>query len=448
MKKPILTVVVIVSGLVCWLFLAAQKPQPPPPLVTLPDGTSVRILAVTYGTNHVVGSKPARLADRLPMPLQDILHEIFGQRIPSVHRATTPGPELLVWLDHRTNSLGTTPPTAGGCTALLGDGSNFISGEEAGIAGYVTMSTIYPLHFGPFPRRNREIILNIFSHDSKGASHHCGSLFFTNPVFQTYSQWQAEPLPVTKRAGDLEVTVQGFETGHGNNSNIGTSRDGGSAVGYGGHRLEGRNYTAGELKLRPLTNTNEIWQVAGVEVSDATGNSAHNFSMSSIGNAGFSFMPGLWPDEAAWKLKMELKRTEGFRPGEVFVFKNVPLGLLDHTNGIDWMTNFNGITVSLQSICRRAPQTNNSWSPSQLSDVHFTLSSLPGGTQLDLLRMVSDTGITNRSLSWSSSDDVRDYYFIDIPLAARTADFTFVLQRIRTVEFTIKPELPEAKTKK
>lgn len=448
MKKPILAALtVMLVALACWFILARHKSQPLPARVTLPDGTSVRILAVTYGTNHVVGTKFARVTARLPVALQDILKDILGQPAMPVQTMTTPTPELLVWLDHRTNSLSAKTPNSGSYfTAFLSDGSNFISGPDA-FLNSSPWSQVEALRFGVFPRRDRQITLNIFNHDSSGGVRLCNSLSFANPLYRNYPQWQAEPLPATKRAGDAEVTLLGFETGHDNSSTSSSRRDGSSVITYGTNRLDGENNTVMQLKLRPLMNTNEIWQVAGVEVSDSTGNSTHNSGMSSWGgnNANFSFTPGLWPIEAAWKLKVEIKRSEGFRPEEIFMFKNVPLGELNRTNIIAWATNVAGITVTLQSIYRSAPQTNNSWSSSQLSEVHFLLTSPPAGTQLDLLRMVCDTGKTNQCMSWGSGENERHYKYREIPLAAKTADFTIAIQQSRTVEFTIKPQLPQVK---
>jgi hypothetical protein len=449
MKKLILAALtVLLVGIVCWLLLTRQKPQPLPALIKLPDGTSLRILAVTYGTNHVFGTKMARITTRLPVALQDILVDVFGQRAAPAQSITTPTPELLVWLDHRTNSTGATTPGSAYFTALLGDGSNFISGPDVSVNSFLPWSQVEALHFGVFSRRDRQITLNIFHHNSTGGVSLCNRLSFVNPLYRNYPQWQAEPLPATKRTDDVEVSLRAFETGHDNNSSISYRRDGSSLLAGGTNRLDGQNHTSMSLKFRPLTNTNEIWQVAGVEISDATGNSAHNSGMTSWGGNAvglFSFTPGLWPTEAAWKLKLEIKRSEGFRPEEMFVFKHVPLGALGRTNTIAWATNVAGITVTLQSICRRAPQTNDSWSSSQISDVHFTISQPPAGTQLDLLRMVCDTGITNHSDSWGSSSNERDYYYRDIPLAAQTADFTLAVQQSRTVEFTVKPQLPEVK---
>jgi hypothetical protein len=438
--------VLLLMGLVWWLILMGQKPQPFSSRITLQDGTSARILAVTYGTNHVIGTKLARFAGNLPSVFQNVLRRIFGPRAVPLQTLTTPTPELLVWLDRRTNGPGRLGYTGGDRRACLGDGSNFVSGGDAFVNNYMPGFETEAIHFAIFPRRDREITLNIFDHNSRGIGRLSGSLAFANPLYRKYPEWQAEHLPASKRAGDVEVTLERVETGHSSSSTGIYSKGGGYVVDYDTDRSSGENYTVVHLKLRPLVNTNEIWQMAGAELSDATGNSAHSSSMSwSGGSPTFAFMPSLWPGEAAWKLKMELKRTEGFRPEEIFTFKKVPLGDLDRTNTVGWSTNVAGVTVTLQSIFRRAPMAKDTWSSSLMSKVNFTLSSLPEGTQLDLLRMVCDTGKTNLPESWGSSSNQRDYSYHGIPLDARTADFTFAIQQSRMVEFTVKPDLPPAK---
>lgn len=447
-KRILAALAAALFGLAGGLFLTRQKPQPLSAPITLPDRTSLRVLAVTYGTNHVFGTRTARMAARLPSALQDVLVDILGQRAAPAQVVTTPTPELVLWLDHRTNSAGAATPISAYFTALLSDGSNFISGQEDSLLSFLPWgSRVESLHFSVFPRRDPQMTLNIFYHDTNGGVRICNNLSFANPLYRGFPQWQAEPLPATRRVGDVEVTLLGLETGHDGNSSAGPGRDGRMVVTYGTNRLDGQNHTAVELKLRPVANTNELWQVIGVEFSDATGNRGHNTGMSWAGsdNGSFSFMPGLWPNEAAWKLKLEINRSQGFRPEELFTFQRVPLGALDRTNTIAWTTNVAGVAVTLQYVHRRAPLTNEAWSSTQLSEVHFTVTTPPTGTQVDLLRMVCDTGKTNHSDASSSSANQRDYCFRDIPLAAQTADFTFAIQQSRTVEFVVKPQLPEVK---
>ena len=270
---------------------------------------------------------------------------------------------------------------------------------------------------------------------------------FANPAYRPYPQWQPEPLPAVKRyrgGRGSDPARPGNRARPQHDRYRERGRDPGNNLDP--NPGDGRNGTLVKLKLRPRTDTNAVWEVAGEEVSDATGNSAHNSGMSTTGrDAAFSFTPGLWPGEAAWKVKLELKRTAGFRPGEMLTFKNVPLGKLDHTNVVAWATNFGGMNLTLQNICRRRPLTNDTWSSTQLSSVHFTMSKVPDGTQLDLLEMVCDTGKTNHCMFWSSGGTERDYGFKEIPAEAQTADFTFAVQQSQMVEFTIKPELPKVK---
>jgi hypothetical protein len=356
-----------------------------------------------------------------------------------VYHVTTAIPQLLVWLDQRTNGP-PAPVTSPYYSAVLGDASNYISGGESGLNKFIPMSMVYPLYIDAFPRRDPHLTLNLYDHNLLGIAHLLtNTLTFANPLHQTYPQWQPEPLPATKRTGDLEVTVQKFETGHNSNLNYHDHE-------YGTNLADGRNCTAVSLKFRPLTNTNESWQVCRAELTDATGNHVHNFGMSwNPNDASFAFYPSLWPGEAAWKIKLELKRTEGFRPGETFVFKNVPLGELDHTNTIGWTTNIAGVSATLASICRRTPLNGLVWPSSQNSTVHFSITAVPAGSELDMLQMVYDTGQTNHCDWWSSSGNERDYTFREIPLDAKNADITFAIQQTRTVEFTLKPELPKAK---
>jgi hypothetical protein len=442
--------VLLFVTLACWFLLIKQKTQSLPARITLPDGTSARIMAVTCGTNHVVGTKLGEFAaDHLPEMFQSALKSVLGRRAVPLQTLTTPTPELLVWLDRQTNRSGGTMPGVAYFKAFLGDGSNFMSGGEAFMNMSLPGISTEIIHFNVFPRRDRQITLNIFDYNSRGIGHLSGSLSFANPLFRKYPEWQPEHLPAKKRTGDVEVTLDRFETGYGNGSTTTYDSHGGYTVEYSAVESGGENASVVYLKLRPLMNTNEVWQVAGAELSDATGNNTHGSGMSSSGEGTtFAFTPALWPGEAAWKLRMEIKRAEGFRPEEIFVFKNVPLGELDRTNVIGWSTNVAGVTVTLRSIFRRAPMTNNAWSSSMMSDVHFIHSSLPEGTQMDLLRMICDTGKTNLPESWSSGGTERDYSYRAIPVDARTADFIFAIQQSRFVEFTVKPELPKEKKQK
>jgi hypothetical protein len=64
---------------------------------------------------------------------------------------------------------------------------------------------------------------------------------------------------------------------------------------------------------------------------------------------------------------------------------------------------------------------------------------------LDWLSARTDNGVALESSSWGSSGDDRNYYFRVIPTQAKTADFTFAVQRSRWVEYTLRPEVGTAR---
>jgi len=419
--------------------LRQPKPIVSGPL-SLPDGSVVRIVAVTYGTNHVVGPPLARLVARLPGVVQEPLSDLLG-RFGTLQGATiTAEPKLILWLGRTTNSA-SVPPGAGYLTAFLADANGFISGNDANIFG--GLPNLEPVQFGVIPRRDPVISMNFFYHSPTGGVSRCGSMRFTNPLYGVFPQWQPEPLPATRRAGDVAVSLEKLSTGHDNNSSIRGTGSGRVIVEFGTNRVDGRNKTICFVQIRPLTDTNQTWVVASDEVSDATGNKAPNssFGWGSPEESYFSFEPSLWPGESAWKLRCEIKRTRGFDPGETFVFRGIPFGSLGATNRINCTTNFGGVTVTLDQVVRRAPNTNNSWSTEDLSQAHFTTTRLSNGLHLDLISARTDTGTNLDCGSWSSSDTWRIYSYRNLPLEAKTVDFTFALQRGRWVEFKVKPEV-------
>jgi hypothetical protein len=352
---------------------------------------------------------------------------------------------LVVWLD-RTTNIASQFSAGGYVEALLADVNGFVSGENVSLAGG-SWSSPQPLTFHAFPRRDRTIRLSLFYHDPKGGVSQCGDLPFVNPLRGNFPNWQPEPLPATKRAGDVAVTLEKLSTGHGENTTYTSVEGGGNIVEFDTNRPDGRNSTVCLIHVKSLTNTNEEWSIANEVVSDATGNQLQNTSMAWGGpEEGFiRFEPGLWTNETAWKLKCEIKRTRGFAPGETLTFVNVPLGGLGRTNIILWNTNVAGGTVGLDRIVRRAPSTNSAWSSSDLSRASFSVSGLTNGVHLDLIEARTDTGTNLECVSSSTSGSARDYSFRNVPLEAQAVDFTFAVQYSRSVEFVVKPEVGVAR---
>jgi hypothetical protein len=420
-------------------FVWLPKPVRSKPL-TLPDGSVVRIIAVTYGTNHVIGPPVWRLLAKLPTNLQGLLQRSpwMANRLAAVRTTRTTDPTMIVWLQRATNNA-TAPSGSSSCDVCLADGSGFSSGNSAWLNWWLNPAE---LHFSAVPRRDRIISINFFCHNPDGTVRPCGSLPFANPVFGEFPQWQPESLPSTKRAGDVQVTLDKLSTGHDMTTRSTSLVGGGKEVQFGTNRME-RNRNVCFIHIASLSDTNQVWRMVGAELSDAMGNRLAS-SSASWGDETedfFAFEPGLWPGETAWKLKCEIRRTRGFAPDELLTFKDVPLGRLQATNRVGWMTNLNGVSVTLDYISRRTPWTNDTWSSDKMSDVHFVISGLTNDLLLDLLSARADVGTSLQFPSWSSSGSAKNYYIKNIPLEATNADFTFAVHRYRTVEFCVKPEV-------
>ena len=430
------------AGMMALIALAVLLRQPKPAaqtLLKLPDGSSVRIMAVTYGTNHLAGSPVARMAARMPAWAQVVLQRVLGNRAVVAGSTTTTEPTLVVWIERLTNSAPRLP-NAGFFDVFLADGSGFVSGADVYMSGW---SNPEPLRFGVFPRRDRAISVNFYYHSPTGGVSQCGSLPFANPLFGSFPQWQPETLPVNKQTARVAASVSKLSTGHDQTTSHRGLEQGGSVIEFGTNRLDGRNSSVCFIQLHSLTDTNETWCVVNERVSDATGNKIGNSSMGwgSYEDGYFTFEPGLWTNESAWKLGCELKRVKGFQPGETFVFKDVPLGLIGTTNRYGWTKNLGGVTVTLDHLVRRAPKTNETWSSRDLSPAKFFVAGLTKGWHLDLISAVTQDGTRLETPSWESTETERTYYFRRIPEEAKTVDLTFAVQHSEWVEFVVKPEV-------
>jgi hypothetical protein len=427
--------IVIVGGaLIYWLARPPALPPPSEPLA-LPDGTMIRVMTTTYGTRHRIGPPLAHVAERMPMQVRLLLIRYGGRAAAMRFAADTSEPTLLIWVLRESPPTNPAPPR-NIYTCQLADDSGYRAGETVHYVGY----PLEHLNFKVFPRRDRELRLHFFEAGTNPIPRACGVLTLPNPFHRSYGQWKPEPLPISRRTDDVEVTLQRVTLGHGQGITHSAVGDGTTEISRNTNRPGEQNRAWLRLTAHSLGNTNDVWQVAGLEISDATGNRTRPGSLSWDGHdASIAYYPSLWPGET-WKLKLDLKRKAGLKPEELLVFKDVPLGGLDWKNTVNRSLATNGVTVWFDHVLRRAPNTNTSWSSDQLTQVVFTNSAIPAGIFLDLLRVEYDTGETNVTESWSASDHKREYSFKQVPLAAKHASFIFAVQTGRTVEFTVKPE--------
>lgn len=411
--------------------------------VALLDGTNVRIAAVTYGTNHIYGPPLARWTAGLPSPAQAVVKRFFGRHASAISSLGFAEPQLVIWLHRWTNSGAIATNRSIYFNAFLADESGFVSGSRAYLAA--GGSAVGQVSFKAVPRRDPTISVGFITWLEGGRWTNCGSLSFRNPLFGKHPRWTPEATPVTKRLGGIEATLIQLSTGHGEEVSHKTTRGGGAVVTFSTNRNNGRNSTVAHLSVQSLVATNEAWQVASLQLSDTTGNSVRSTSVSWGGSEPYvQFQPSLWPGEP-WKLKCELKRTAGFKPEELFTFRDVPLGVPETTNYLGWTTNVADLSVTLDRVIHRRALTNNSWSSSELSGLSFTHSALPTNVHLDFVGIVFDSGGTVENGGSRSDDTMRTYSFSRFPAGARRADITLAIQQSRWIEFTVEPEVGTAR---
>lgn len=408
--------------------------------LALPDGSSVIVSTVTFGTNHIYGTALSRVIVKLPPVAQNLAKKLLGRNFSPPRTTVTPQPSLVLWLVTTTNN--STQANAGYYSVFLSDASGFISGPQSSYnvpAG--AASSPMALTFAAWPRRDKQIQAEFFYHDPDGGVRHAGRIAFSNPTAGQYPQWQPLPLPARSENGDIAAVLEEFCTGFDDQTTVKSTSWGTNIVTRGTNRIDGHNHSL--MRLRFVSpRAEEEWQVVGVETSDATGNSIDNQSSSWSDHWAFSYTPALWPGENAWKLRVEAKRKAGFLPEERIVFKDIPLGDVGETNRISWTTNAAGLILTLDEVCHRAPAREGDWSSRDLSSIKLRHSALPEGTRLDLVEVIYSTGKTNTNTGWSSDGHSRTYWYRFFPAGAKTADLVLAVQRSRYFEFMVEPKLP------
>lgn len=428
MKRPVIIVLVVLAlfgaCLIGWLLV----PEPAPPArgaITLPDGSWARLEAVTYGTNHVVAPKLAHLVSHLPQAIQNSLRKHLGRRAMIRFTHQTPSPMLVLWLN-RDISAKPFPTNQGYFECVLSGTNGTTCGQFVGYAARYPLET---KEFAVFPRREKTLVLTIYHHDAEGNIFERGYLTFPNPEYRRYPHWKPEPLPATKFAGDVKVTLGKLVTGIEQTVEF-TNSVHGHQVRFTTNAPLGTSITVCDLRMEP-TRTNEQWAVVRVVTSDATGNQVGHDLLTTDDESGeVIFSPALWPDESAWKVAFEIARRDGFGSGEVISFPGLPIPATNGTNLIGWTTNFQGLQVTLEQMVRREADL----------ELRLGVTGLTNGHRLDLISAAGDTGEELTRYFQSDLGTNQIHRFKAPPAGAKRATFTFAVQPSRWVEFLAKPE--------
>jgi len=160
-----------------------------------------------------------------------------------------------------------------------------------------------------FPRRGRLVRIRFLDPGPDGKPR--PELIVPNPASGRYPVWTPEPLPAHGSIGALQVRLERFETGV-----AGTDEN-------GGRTLE----TVTELHIQERGKpVGTGWAVERVALADATGNrweNEYNGISSKHGRVLVTMGPLLLPEEAAYRIEVELARTSGFAADELWTLRDL-----------------------------------------------------------------------------------------------------------------------------
>ncbi len=402
---------------VAWLW-----PREPAQLINLPEGRGFRFVGATWGTNHSLPRFPARLVDSLPANVADYLRAKLKSRVDLHPPVTTDTPKLLLWFEPvGTNWTNATISFA--INASLTDEHGVVSGVNSGTGGPGGTAPWEWLQFPAVPRRSRSLGCNL-TYSSAGMGAGTGtnaSLHFTfrNPLFGHFSQWSPEPLPAVKSTGDLRVQLNRFT--------VGTN---GSIVGE----------PIFSVSIASPRGTNETWVVDDAELSDATSNHLQA-SPFQLPDGSYSVYGALWPGESAWRLKLGLKRANRFAAAELITFSNVPVNALSGPalppfRNASTLTNLAGSTpITLLNAPGRLLGRSPPWSESYF--VKLDVPDHPSGVVADIVAVRTDHG---DSVTPVTEHNFGNWRFQSMPTNAATFSVTVAVQKLRYVEFLVKPQ--------
>jgi hypothetical protein len=403
----------------------------------LEDGTRLTLLGTSYGYHHVApGYEYLSTGNWIYTVTNTTVVWIEEEHQPG----TWPSYELLV--SDRANT---------GCVNLERRQGSFVK-NDLSLQSFVLTA---------FPRWDQKTILRVKPYMGAPSKE---QFVLTNPAPEPSAQWIPEPLPSTKSDGDLEVTLEKLVAGapvpHRVDKDNGATND-------PANQCVHLNFDFRQ-NGQPTTN----WQAWPVQTTDAAGNWSRGLIYGYPKNGllpvypdrihpsfppeydGDYYRPGLWPDEPAWKVRLEFIQRSSFSDDEMVAFTNLPVKSGSQQDGDDeWCawdpgkTNFpfsitpgtvNGVHLKLLPPLLM-PDKN---SPGQKyvsviigADPDFN----PRGMNLTVVEATDDQG---RELWHPFGSGWAGHYDLDFPNVReiKSLNLKLALHKSRFVEFIVKPE--------
>jgi hypothetical protein len=192
------------------------------------------------------------------------------------------------------------------------------------------------------------------------------------------------------------------------------------------------------------------WQVRWLELSDANGNRWRPGDLVSRVEPGpeprlsASMVGALWASEPAWKLRVELSRTNDFATNELLTLPNLAVPEQGEVVQLDQSHEINGVAVDVDLLAgmdAQLPQPYK-WYRHE-GEMNFALSVKKevDDKRLDLVRVQDDRGrpVPFDEAYWARDHTNRVFGLMPAP-DARSLTVTLAVHPSRFVEFLAKPK--------
>jgi hypothetical protein len=443
LRFGILLLVVAMIVLAGWML---TRNRGAPVSFRLLDGSELILARITQGSKHEM-PYGKRWQDYLSPILNANLQAKLGCKVASLTPANSNSMVLWLWQKQIPSPLArqslytsdyflTTVDTNGFESTMLHSSScSYSTSPGSNLRGWELKN---------FPRRGGNVGIRIYMTGAQGQLVRVGAFNVPNRKPLKTPGWVPQTLPATIKTNDLEVTLVKLETGL-------TAEQAGL-----GSRIAGsKAFSLAVFAVRERGKPARDWNITGLKAAAASGEQIEPGNARSTSDTleqEYAFTGALWPDEPAWKLKVEITRSASYPAEELWTIKGVPVPKVGEVTEVNAKTNIYGAQIEFTGVSGPDARLPLDWQGRMpYANIHARSPIPMSDTYLKLVEVRDDQGrkIAQRGMHSSSSTSGRGAtlresnhgFGIEIPGDSKTLDITFAFTRSRYVEFLAKPVL-------
>jgi hypothetical protein len=411
------SVLFIILGLIALAVWWELRPQ----IITFSDDSKLTLLSVDYGKHHKTKSV--------------------------THSFTTTDDALVVWVREQYDSQDWHNfqyylYNREGTACIMGSESYMGNGRNRG-------NQTVAIQFSAFPRREGKFYLRAQENGNGGQELSDQKFVISNPARGSFGALSPVPLPDTEEDGDMSVTLKKLTTG----AKTQFTRDNDDPD-------DPINLGVQAIFQVQLNGTNaNAWQPVAVALSDATSNRDDVMSVNTQeqgDDLNSTFQYGLWPDEPAWKLRVEFSKQYGFNNTELWNVSGIPLqpgrmrdfwnyGRRQGQATVFAETDLQDLHLQVFPVKQFTDMPPNSQPQGGLT---IQVSpALPDGMRLTLVKLTDDQNNDISHWDYGQNQTGKNtiyHYGLQNLDGVTNVNLTLALHRSRFLEFTAKPEIAPA----